>query len=305
LIAALFPGQGSQAVGMGRELLSDASGSESLAVAFATLPGLREIMLEGPAEQLQLTQNAQPALVAHSVAAFRAWRTATGLTPALAAGHSLGEFSALTAAGAIELSDALRLVRGRGRYMQQAVPAGEGAMAAVLKLEPEAIRQALEETEGVVEIANLNSPGQVVISGAAGAVQAAGERLRALGGRLIPLAVSAPFHSSLMKPARQRLERDLAATSISEAAFPVVSNVTAQAFASSDDTRRLLGEAVTSPVRWVDCVNTLWELGARTFVEFGPGTVLGGLVKRIVPEAATFSVARFEDINAFKEAYGG
>ncbi|HEX2863216.1 MAG TPA: ACP S-malonyltransferase [Deinococcales bacterium] len=304
MIAALFPGQGSQAVGMGAGFKAGA-GKRALETAFATLPGLDRLMFSGPAEELQLTENAQPALVAASVAAYRAWQEETGLSAGLAAGHSLGEFSALVAAGALELDDALRLVRARGRYMQAAVPVGAGAMAAVLKLDEAGVREALAAIDGTVEVANLNAPGQIVISGAASAVREAGDHLRARGARVIPLSVSAPFHCSLMTPARNRLERDLTFTTFHAPSIPVVANVTAQEYATVEDMPRLLGEQVTGSVRWVESVERLAALGATEMIEFGPGSVLSGLVKRIAPQVPTFNIATPEDIVAYQESHPG
>lgn len=304
MIAALFPGQGSQAVGMGRELLaSDDAGRETLERAFEVLRDLRELMLDGPADALQLTQNAQPALVAHGIAAYRAW-LARGGRADLAAGHSLGEFTAHVAAGSLALDDALRLVRARGKYMQAAVPVGEGAMAAIVRLDADEVRACCmaASSVGIVEVANLNAPGQTVISGQAAAVREAGEHARARGGRAIPLAVSAPFHSSLMAPARERLERELEQVSFRDPAFPVIANVTAEPVRTASQIPGLLAEQVTSPVRWVECVQTLWDLGARTFIEFGPGTAVTGMVRRIVPEARALGVATPADLDALQEA---
>ena len=281
LLAALFPGQNSQAVGMARELY-EASGAakEVLDQAEAALPGLLEIMWDGPEERLKLTANQQPALVAAGVAAFAAWREAGGEEPRFAAGHSLGEFTALVASGSLSLGDAVQLVRKRGEYMQEAVPEGVGAMAAILKMDADAIREVCRETEGVVEIANLNAPGQTVISGEAKAVEAAGSRLAEQRARVVPLKVSAPFHCSLMKPAADRLAADLAAISFGKPAFGVVSNVTANLHDDAGAIAGLLERQVTSPVRWVDSLQRLHALGVRRFVEFGSGKVLTGLVAR-------------------------
>lgn len=290
--AALFPGQGSQKVGMGEALYhASAAARRVLDEAERALPGLLEVMWQGPADTLQLTENQQPALVAAGAAAFAAYREAGGTSPALAAGHSLGEYTAHVAAGSLDVGDAVRLVRKRGQYMQDAVPAGAGAMAAVLKVDEGAIAEVLERfasrTEGagsggVVEVANLNAPGQTVISGSADAVAAASADLKAIGGRVIPLKVSAPFHCSLMTPAAERLAADLAAVRFAAPRFAIVCNVTAEVLPGAEAAAELLTRQVTAPVRWVACVERLAALGATRFVEFGSGDVLTGLVGRIL-----------------------
>ncbi|MFN3267356.1 MAG: ACP S-malonyltransferase [Deinococcales bacterium] len=303
-IAALFPGQGSQAVGMTKDFFEHNDSARALLErAFQVLPGLETLMFEGPEDQLKLTENAQPALVASSIACYRAWRAATHLTPDFAAGHSLGEFSALVAARALEFDDALRLVRARGRYMQAAVPVGVGAMAAVLKLGLEQIQATLASLNGA-EIANLNTPEQTVISGTTEGIAAASEKLKALGARVIPLQVSAPFHSSLMQPARARLEKDLAVTEFFGFYFPVVANVTAQANSDPNKLPTLLAAQVTGSVRWVECMHKLYELGAREFIEFGHGTVLTGMVKKILPDVQTFNISSPASLELYLKARG-
>ena len=298
-IAALFPGQGSQVVGMTREFFDDNDSARSLLErAFQVLPGLETLMFDGPEDALRLTENAQPALVAGSVACYRAWRAATGLTPDFAAGHSLGEFSALVAARALEFDDALRLVRARGHYMQAAVPVGEGAMAAVLKLSLEVIDQVLATLEGA-EVANLNTPEQTVISGSVAGVAAATDALKAVGARVIPLSVSAPFHSSLMQPARERFEKDLAITEFHDFYFPVVTNVTALENTDAALLPDVLSRQVTGSVRWVESVQRLATLGVTEFIEFGAGTVLTGMVKRIVPDAVTHNISNPATLEAY------
>jgi [acyl-carrier-protein] S-malonyltransferase len=302
-IAALFPGQGSQAVGMTKEFFEHNDSARALLErAFQVLPGLESLMFEGPEETLKLTENAQPALVASSIACYRAWRAATGLTPDFAAGHSLGEFSALVAARALEFDDALRLVRARGRYMQAAVPVGEGAMAAVLKVNLETIQETLNGLEGA-EIANLNTPEQTVISGSVAGVAAASEALKAKGARIIPLQVSAPFHSSLMQPARERLQRDLGVTEFHQFYFPVIANVSATENTDSSQIAPLLSQQVTGSVRWVESMQRLWELGAREFIEFGSGTVLTGMIKKILPEAKTFNISSPEGLELYMRSH--
>lgn len=296
VVAAIFPGQGSHAVGMGRELYEASPAAKRvLDEAEAALPGLLALMWEGPAEELQLTANQQPALVAAGAAAFAAYLEAGGTAPRLAAGHSLGEYTAHVAAGTLGVADAVRIVRKRGQYMQDAVPAGAGAMAAVLKLDEDVIRQVLAEVAAggaadLVAVANLNAPGQTVISGTAEGVAKATDALKARGGRPIPLKVSAPFHSPLMAPAATRLATDLAAVAFREPGLTVVCNVTAEPLQGAAQAARLLTEQVTAPVRWVECVRKLAALGATRYVEFGSGTVLVGLLGRILPDATGVAV---------------
>ncbi len=278
--AALFPGQGSQTVGMGRALFAGSKAArEVLERAEAALPGLLKLMFEGPEEALTLTENAQPALLAVGYAAYRAYLEAGGAPPAAAAGHSLGEWTAHVAAGTLALEDALRLVRLRGRYMQEAVPVGEGAMAAVLKLPLAEIEKALEGLEEVW-IANLNTPVQTVISGKKGAVEEAARRLKEKRARVVFLNVSAPFHTPLMAPAAERLADEMAGVPFQDPAFPVYSNVTARPVTGAEEARRLLIEQITAPVRWVEVMRALYDAGVREFFEFGVGNVLTGMVRR-------------------------
>ncbi len=304
MFAALFPGQGSQKVGMGRAVYEASPTARAvLDRAEEALPGLQKALWEGPEETLRLTENQQPALLAVSAALWASWREADGPDPAYAAGHSLGEWSAHVAAGTIELEDALRLVRLRGRYMQAAAPEGEGAMAAVLKLDDAVVAEATADLEGV-EIANYNSPGQVVISGRKEAVDAAATRLKELRGRVVPLKVSAPFHSSLMEPARAALAKDLARVGLRTPRFPVFSNVTAEPENDPERIRELLLEQITSPVRWVEILNRMDALGIDRFVELGSGNVLSGLVKRTLGEARTWSVEDPEGLTAALQEVG-
>lgn len=291
MTAAIFPGQGSQAVGMAQDFYRHSPAARQvLDEAEAALPGLLQLMWEGPAETLQLTANQQPALVAAGAAAFAAYQEAGGQPPAYGAGHSLGEFTAYVAAGSLDIAAAVRLVRQRGRYMQEAVPQGRGAMAAVLKVGRELIERVCAETAGVVEVANLNHPEQTVISGEAAAVREAGERLKEAGARVVPLKVSAPFHCSLMAPAAERLAHDLKGVAFKPLRFPIVCNVTAEVLHDSGQAGALLVEQVTAPVRWVESVKRLYDLGVRRFIEFGAGQVLSGLVSRIVPDAEVKAV---------------
>lgn len=300
MIAALFPGQGSQVIGMARDLYDhNAAAKRALNEAEAALPGLLELMWSGPEETLSLTANQQPALVAAGVAAYRAYEEAGGAKPDVLAGHSLGEFSAHVVAGSLSLTDAVRLVRKRGEYMQEAVPAGRGAMAAVLKTDRAHIERVCAETPGVAEIANLNAPEQTVVSGEAAAVQAAAERLKAEGARVVMLNVSAPFHCSLMRPAAERLAADLAQVHFSKPELPIVTNVTADALTSVDEAPALLERQVTAPVRWVETLEKLQELGATRFLEFGSGKVLSGLVKRTLGDVDARAVT---DTKSLEEA---
>lgn len=302
-LAVVFPGQGSQSVGMAKTFYDHSPAARQVLDAAETaLPGLLELMWEGPAETLRLTANQQPALVAAGAAAFAAWREAGGPEPRYAAGHSLGEYTALVAAGSLSVGQAVGLVRARGTYMQEAVPAGEGAMAAVMKLDAAAIRNACKHVDGVAEVANLNAPGQTVISGEAAAVAAAAERLKADGGRVVPLKVSAPFHCSLMQPAADRLARDLERVRFKDPAFAIVCNVTADLLPGGAEAPDLLTRQVTSPVRWVESVKHLRALGARRFVELGAGKVLTGLIGRILDGVDAVSVPDMDALHVALEA---
>ena len=283
--AFIFPGQGSQYVGMGKSLAQgfDVARSTFDEVDLTLGFSLTQICFEGPADVLQLTENMQPALLTVSVAALRVL-AAQGLRPDVVAGHSLGEYSALVAAGSITLADAVRLVRKRGQYMQEAVPVGVGAMAALLKLPEGKLDSILAEaSQGeVVAAANLNSPDQIVISGHAGAVQRAMELARAAGARrAIPLPVSAPFHCPLMQPAQQRLAADLNATEFRDLAVPLVNNWQAQLIHTGVEARQGLYEQVPNPVRWMGAIQKLASLGVRRFLEVGAGGVLTGLLRNI------------------------
>ena len=284
-VAFIFPGQGSQYPGMGRELAQSFAGARSVfAEADAALGfAISKLCFEGPAEELQLTANTQPAILTVSVAAAAVLRE-EGVHPDFVAGHSLGEYSALVAAGALSLADAVRLVRKRGQYMQEAVPVGQGAMAAILGLDGAALDEICREAaQGeVVSPANLNSPGQVVIAGSATAVARAVEMAKARGAkRAIMLNVSAPFHCTLMKPARDRLSVDLNATHVEDPQVPLVNNVNAQVVTSASVVREGLKQQVTAPVRWEESIRRLRQEGVELFVEVGPGKVLSGLVRQV------------------------
>lgn len=300
MIAALFPGQGSQSVGMAKDFYEGSVAAKALLDrAESALPGLLKLMWEGPEDELKLTANQQPALVAAGAAAFAAYEEAGGKTPHYAAGHSLGEFTAHVAAGSLRLEDAIILVHKRGIYMQEAVPEGLGAMAAVLKIDPEQVKEICQATAGTVEIANLNSPQQTVISGEAKAVAAAGETLKEKGARVVPLNVSAPFHCSLMETAAERLAKDLSEIKFAKPKFDIIANVTAEPLGTPNEIAGLLERQVTSSVRWTESVHTLDTLGVTRFIEFGSGKVLTGLVGRILAKPDAKAVT---DMLSLREA---
>jgi [acyl-carrier-protein] S-malonyltransferase len=303
-IAFVFPGQGSQSVGMMK--------------SFAPLPGVRETFSEasdaigqdlwklveqGPAEELNLTVNTQPVMLTAGIALYRAWRAENGARPAISAGHSLGEYSALVAGGAIAFADAVTLMRFRAQAMQEAVPAGVGAMAAILGLEDEVVRAACTQASGtneIVEAANFNSPAQVVIAGNIAAVERAMEVAKSKGAkRAVMLAMSVPSHCRLMRPAAERMRERLKTVKIGTSSIPLLHNADVSSADSADAARDALVRQLCQPVRWVDTIRAMVAAGATHFVECGPGKVLAGLNRRIAPETQTFS---FADEPAFQEA---
>lgn len=283
-IAFIFPGQGSQYAGMGRQLAADypvaAKTFQEADDALGT--ELSRLCFEGPESELKLTANTQPAILAHSVAVFRVLAD-HGLKPEFVAGHSLGEYSALVCARALEFADALRLVRRRGELMQEAVPEGEGAMAAILGVSADVLTQiCTEAAQGqVCAPANFNSPEQIVIAGNKAAVERAVSTVSARGGRAIPLPVSAPFHCSLMQPAQKRLEPSIRQLKFRDLQFPLITNVDAEAVMRAAEAQDALIRQVVATVQWERSMRRLIELGVDTFIEAGPGRVLCGLMRRI------------------------
>ncbi|MFL5249991.1 MAG: ACP S-malonyltransferase [Myxococcales bacterium] len=308
-VAFVFPGQGSQAVGMGRAL------AEAYPEARAVLDevdgalggGLLQLIFEGPEEELRQTANTQPAIMAVSIACHRVLVKEAGgrlQRPVYFAGHSLGEYSALVAAGSMALSDAARALRARGRFMQEAVPAGEGAMAAILGLDPRLVADACREAQGqdpgtVVEPANYNSPEQTVIAGHSSAVDRAIAKCKEKGAkRAVPLPVSAPFHCSLMAPVQPRLAQVLGAITFKHPSSPIIANVTAEPNTDSGRIVELLLSQVTAPVRWVETVERMTLSGVDTLVEIGPGKVLSNLARRIEKKLRAFNVEDPQSLNA-------
>ena len=303
-IAYIFPGQGSQAVGMGKDLcLNFAVSREVFQEADDALGfSLSEICFAGTAEDLALTANTQPAILTTSIAAFRAMKAEGFAQPDFVAGHSLGEYSALVAADAMSFADAVKTVRKRGIYMQEAVPIGVGAMAAILGLPLETVEIACEEARQyqVCSPANINSPAQIVIAGNADAVDRAIELLKTRGAkRAIKLNVSAPFHCDLMFPAQERLGEDLATIEFTDLRFPIIENVSAEANTSGERARTALIEQVSSPVRWAQSVESLLAEDVETFIEIGAGKVLSGLVRQINRDVRCLNV---ENTESLKEA---
>ena len=301
-LAFVFPGQGSQKIGM----LADLAASypivtQTFAEASQVLGyDLWELVQNGSQEDINLTERTQPLLLTASVAVWRVWQEKKGVQPALVSGHSLGEWSALVCAGVVAFKDAVKLVQQRGKFMQEAVPAGQGAMAAIIGLDDNLIIEACKNAEQgeVVSAVNFNSPGQVVIAGTAAAVERASALCKEAGAkRALPLPVSAPFHTSLMRPAADRLAEQITATEFKTPQIPVVHNVTAQTETNSEKIKALMIEQIYSAVRWVECVNTISTAGINITVECGPGKVLSGLNKRINAELTTLSIEKSEEMD--------
>ena len=308
-VAFMFPGQASQYPGMGKELAEKYPAARAVfeeadqALGFS----ISKMCFEGSEEELKLTANTQPAILTVSVAAYRVVAE-KGLTPDFVAGHSLGEYSALVAVGALDFSDAVRLVRKRGQYMQEAVPAGLGGMAAIMGTSPAVVQDACKRAAmgEICTAANLNSPEQTVISGHASAVKRAVEIASQLGAkRSMMLAVSAPFHSALMMPAQEKLEKDLRATSFADLQVPLVTNVDADTIRKGDEAREALIRQVTMPVRWQESMRLLLDEGVNTFLEVGPGKVLTGLMRQIERSVASLNVEDEKSLQATVEKIAG
>ncbi len=305
MLALLFPGQGSQEVGMGRDVFMGSAAARAVFEAADAALGfpLSRLCFEGPEDELLSTALQQPAILTTSVALLRALEEVCKLEPAYVAGHSLGEYSALVAAGSVSLEEALALVHARGRFMQEAVPPGRGTMAAVLGCAPGLVEEACEtaraETGGVVEVANYNSPRQTVVAGDAVAVEVACTQARRAGARrAIPLPVSAPFHCSLMAPAAEKLAGELARVRFSDPRPPVLTNVEAEPNGSGERVADLLRRQVTAPVRFTDLVRRLGTLGVGAVLEVGPGRVLSGLVARIDPRLARAGLGSLAELSS-------
>ncbi|MDH6427043.1 MULTISPECIES: ACP S-malonyltransferase [Paenibacillus] len=302
-IAFVFPGQGAQAVGMGRDVYEALPYSRAVFEKGDEVLGfpLSQLIFEGPDSDLKQTVNTQPALLTASVAYLEALRD-QGMKPDYVAGHSLGEYSALVAAGVLSYEDAVRLVRLRGRFMEEAVPGGQGAMAAVLGAERDALAElcrSVSEESGVVELANVNCPGQIVVSGSQAGVNGVVQRVKEAGGkRAIPLEVSGPFHSSMMKAAADRLADELKSVTFNAPAVPVIVNVTAAPVTDPEEIRELLVRQVYSPVLWQDSIEWLIADGVDTFVEIGSGSVLAGLIRKIDKTVKVININTLESVQA-------
>ncbi len=305
--AIIFPGQGSQYVGMGREFFDQYSKAKKLFIEADSILEypLSDLIFGGPEEKLKVTVHTQPAILITSIVIWEIMKDAFDLEPAYMAGHSLGEYSALSAAGSLSFTDAVKLVRDRGKFMEEAVPNGEGTMAAIMGMERKELEDICDKVtaEGhSVQLANMNTGNQIVISGSVKGVGLAGEMAKNNGARrYIPLSVSGPFHSRLMQPAKDKLEAIIYETEIKKAAIPVVMNVTGKKEVEPEQIRQNLIKQVVSPVLWIDSIQFMIENGVDIFIEVGPGNVLSGLVKKIDHKAQTFSIENIDTFQAFKE----
>ncbi|MBW1973636.1 MAG: [acyl-carrier-protein] S-malonyltransferase [Deltaproteobacteria bacterium] len=305
-IAFIFPGQGSQYVGMGKEFFEEYPIAREIFQEASDVLGfdMAQLCFEGPEEKLRLTENTQPALLTVSIAVLKTFLSIKDIQPSLVAGHSLGEYSALVAVDSIDFGNAVKIVRLRGRFMEEAVPEGLGAMAAVIGLDEKKVIELCKKAANgaVLSPANFNSPGQVVISGEAEAVKRAIKIGSELGAKkVIPLKVSGPFHSSLMAPAAKRLERELKSISFKDPIVPVVTNVEAKPNKDGSRVVSLLVDQLTSPVKWEQSIRNMIDMGIKIFIEFGPGKVLTGLIKRINKDITLFNVERPDDIKKVVE----
>jgi [acyl-carrier-protein] S-malonyltransferase len=301
-IAFIFPGQGSQYAGMAKEFIENFTEAKEVFETASSVLGydLVHLCLHGPLEKLNLTENTQPAILAASIAILRPLER-RGLTASAAAGHSLGEYTAITAAGGFELKDAISLVQKRGRYMQEAVPEGTGLMAAILGMEREDVEKTCHEAakNGIVGPANYNSPGQIVIAGEKKAVEKAMELAKSAGAKkVIPLAVSVPSHCGMMKQAGQRLAHELEKASISDLRMPIVNNADAKFLRTASELRPSLVRQISSPLYWEDSIKNMVSDGFDTFIEIGPGKVLSGLVRRITKHAKVLNVEDQKSMSA-------
>jgi len=308
-VAIIFPGQGSQYVGMGSDFYQGFATARAVFEEADSLLNysLSKIIFEGPEEELRLTTNTQPAILTTSLSIWRVLKEELGITADYVAGHSLGEYSSLVAANSLSFHEALLLVRNRGLFMEEAVPNGEGTMAAIMGIEEEKLKEICDEiTEKgyIVNMANINTPNQIVISGTTTGVELAGKVAKEQGAkRAIPLSVSGPFHSTLMKPAMDKLQPLIEKSSVVNASIPVVMNVTGSPESDTANIKSNLIEQVISPVQWTRSIETMVENGVDTFIEVGPGKVLTGLVKKINKDVITYAIEDIESFNSFKEEY--